>query len=183
MSVVTVEQSIVNMPEFLDTVAWSEGTSKLSGSASAKLSVNDGYDVIVTGVDGPEVFIDYSDHPFAHRPAKLIRPSTPTRDALFSTASGRYQVLCRYFEAYKAQLKLPDFSPLSQDLVAIQQIKERKNSFGISAYDLIGQGNIAAAISLCAGIWASLPGNAYAQGGNTLAALLDQWKVISGVDA
>jgi len=35
-------------------------------------------------------------------------------------------LLARYFEAYKKQLNLPDFSPDSQDKIAIQQIKEQK---------------------------------------------------------
>jgi muramidase (phage lysozyme) len=177
MSTITEAQSIANMPWFLDLVAYSEGTSRASESASSALpAANDGYGVIVAGVDGPEDFTDYSDHPFTHRPAKLIRTGPPP---LYSTASGRYQVLCRYFEVYKIPLGLPDFSPLSQDSVAIQQIREKKNSDGITAYELIGQGNIGAAIGLCSGIWASLPGNSYGQGGHSLDVLMQQWSVIS----
>ncbi|EMD7474688.1 hypothetical protein VSU40_000628 [Salmonella enterica] len=42
-------------------LAYSEGT------ANHPLTKNCGYDVIVTGLDGsPEIFTDYSDHPFAH---------------------------------------------------------------------------------------------------------------------
>lgn len=179
MSVVTVAQSCANMPDYLDLIGYSEGTTNASGSSSARLSVNDGYDVIVAGVDGPEVFKDYSDHPFAHRPAKLIRPGPPP---LYSTASGRYQVLCRYFEVYKVRLHLTDFGPLSQDLVAIEQIKERKNSSGISAYTFVEQGNIGAAIGLCSGIWASFPNNSYGQGGKDLPELLAYYSSISSAE-
>ena len=42
-----------------------------------------------------------------------------------STAAGRYQLLRRYYDAYKKTLGLKDFSPLSQDLIALQQIRER----------------------------------------------------------
>lgn len=57
-----------NIAAFLDMLAYSEGT------ATHPLTKNRGYDVIVTGLDGkPEIFTDYTDHPFAHgRPAKVF---------------------------------------------------------------------------------------------------------------
>ena len=56
-----------NIAAFLDMLAVSEGT------ANHPLTKNRGYDVIVTGLDGkPEIFTDYSDHPFAHgRPVAI----------------------------------------------------------------------------------------------------------------
>lgn len=146
---------------FLAMIAWSEGTS------TSSLTVNDGYDVIVTGITGPSVFTDYSDHPFAHGGSVQWRLDPPE----FSTAAGRYQVLAHYFEAYKAQLNLPDFSPASQDAVAIQQIRERH------ALPMIASGDIESAITACSNIWASLPGNDYAQpGGHTMAELLAKYQ-------
>ena len=50
-----------------------------------------------------------------------------------------------------AQLGLKDFSPKSQDAVALQQIKER------GALPMI-DGDIRQAIDRCSNIWASLPG-------------------------
>ena len=44
---------------------------------------------------------------------------------LKSTGAGRYQLLSRWWDAYRKQLGLKDFSPKSQDAVALQQIKER----------------------------------------------------------
>jgi muramidase (phage lysozyme) len=168
MPVITSEQAGgANVCALLDLIAYSEGTSKASGSASAALSVHDGYDVIVAGEDGPEVFTDFSDHPFAHRVPKIVRPG------LVSTASGRYQVLCHYFEVYKERLGLPDFGPLSQDRVAVQQIHER----GAIAHILSGDTDTA--ITLCAGIWASLPGNNYGQGGHSMQALLAEWEKLT----
>ena len=41
-----------------------------------------------------------------------------------STGAGRYQLLSRWWDAYRKQ-RLKDFSPKSQDAVALQQIKER----------------------------------------------------------
>lgn len=148
---------------FLDLLAFSEST------CTSLLTKNDGYDVIVSGMDGPEVFTDYADHPFAHgRIAKTIR-RVPL---LTSSASGRYQLLVRYWRVYQMQLHLPDFFPLSQDLVAIQQIRERNALHHILA------GNIAEAIDLCSNIWASLPGNSYGQGGHTLEVLLAKYDAI-----
>ncbi len=144
---------------FLDMVAFAEGTS------TSPLTQNDGYDVIVTGVDGPETFTDYSKHPFVGRMAKVIR-RVPL---LASTASGRYQILFRFWDAYRKQLNLSDFSPLSQDLVALQQIKER----GVIASILAG--DIEDAIAECSNIWASLPGNAYGQPQRTVAELVNRF--------
>ncbi|EMW5185969.1 glycoside hydrolase family protein, partial [Escherichia coli] len=95
-----------NIAAFLDMLAVSEGT------ANHPLTKNRGYDVIVTGLDGkPEIFTDYSDHPFAHgRPAKVFNHRGEK-----STASGRYQQLYLFWPHYRKQLALPDFSPLSQD--------------------------------------------------------------------
>ena len=72
---------------------------------------NHGYDVIVGG----ELFTDYSDHP---RKLVTLNPK------LKSTGAGRYQLLSRWWDAYRKQLGLKDFSE-SQDAVALQQIKER----------------------------------------------------------
>lgn len=156
---------------FLDMLAGSEGTS------TSAVTRNSGYDVIVSGVAGPEAFTDYSDHPFAKgRPAKLIRPATTTAPTLTSTASGRYQLLLRYWRAYQRQLHLPDFSPASQDAVALQQIKERGAVADILA------GEVELAIGLCSNIWASLPGNNYEQpGGKTMAELTEDYQALLSV--
>jgi muramidase (phage lysozyme) len=151
---------VIDFKPFLSLVAYSEGTS------THPLTRNDGYDVIVTGVDGPEIFFDYSDHPFAMRAAKLIRH----HPMLLSRAAGRYQLLYRYWLLYKQVLHLPDFSPASQDAVAIRQITER------GAHLDIEKGDIEQAIHLCSNIWASFPGNNYGQGGKSMADLVDVYK-------
>lgn len=153
---------------FLDLASWSEGTSL---SPATK---NDGYDVIVTGVDGkPEIFQSYADHPFAFgRPAKIIREAP---GELRSTAAGRYQLLLKWWRGYKAMLNLSDFSPQSQDAVAIRQLKER------GALDLILQGKIAEAIAEASHIWASFPGT-YSQGNgpHSVEALVQKYHELSG---
>jgi muramidase (phage lysozyme) len=106
---------------------------------------DDGYNVIVGGA----LFTGYADHP-----RRLVQLP---RLGIASTAAGRYQLLARYFDAYKKQLGLRDFSPISQDKIAIQQIRERR------ALDDIAAGRIESAIAKCSNIWASLPGNSYGQ--------------------
>lgn len=95
----------VNVVAFLDMLAWSEGTD--NGKQATK---DRGYDVIVGG----QLFKSYADHPrvLVDLPKLKIQ----------SSAAGRYQLLRRYHDAYKKTLGLKDFSPLSQDLIALQQI-------------------------------------------------------------
>jgi len=141
-----------NLKAFLDMIAVSEGT---------KGHGDDGYNVIVGG----ELFHDYSTHP---RKLVWIRPG------LASTAAGRYQLLSKYYDAYSKQLGLKDFSPVSQDAIAIQQIKERH------ALDYIEKGYISVAIDKVKNIWASLPGAGYGQHENSLDKLLTAYKTAGG---
>ncbi|WP_298214366.1 hypothetical protein [Acidocella sp.] len=62
----------------------------------------------------------------------------------------------RHLECQQA-LRLPDFSPQSQDWAALHLIRER------GAMPAIDAGRLSVAIDLCAAIWASLPGNSYGQ--------------------
>lgn len=133
-----------NLKAFLDMIAVSEGTAGKG---------DDGYNVIVGG----SLFESYDDHP---RKLVWLRPG------LASTAAGRYQLLKRYYDAYKKQLNLPNFSPLSQDLIAIQQIRER------GALQDIEMGYITIAIDKVKNIWASLPGAGYGQHENKLDKLI-----------
>ncbi len=128
---------------FLDMIAYSELGPKL-------LALSDnGYNVIVGSTPAkPILFSGYSDHP---RKVIQLRPT------LASSAAGRYQLLARYFDAYKRQLGLPDFSPASQDAIALQQIRER------GALNYVDAGQVAQAIDLVKNIWASLPGAGYGQ--------------------
>ncbi len=170
MAAITAEQAGGEaLVQFLDLIAFSEGTS------TSPHTQNDGYDVIVSGVDGHHEFTDYSDHPFANgQPAIVIRNGPPQ---LTSTASGRYQLLARFYKVYKQQLGLPDFSPVSQDKIALQQIRERHAIADILA------GNIESAIEKCSGIWASFPGNDYGQGGKSMPALLAHYQSLAPAEA
>lgn len=141
---------------FLDMLAWSEGTDK-----PGQPTKNHGYDVIVGG----SRFTDFSDHP---RKLVTLNPK------LKSTAAGRYQLLSKWWDAYRKQLGLKDFSPASQDAVALQQIKER------GALPLIDKGDIRQAIDRCSNIWASLPGAGYGQFEHKAESLIDKFKEAGG---
>ncbi|MBD8696583.1 glycoside hydrolase family 104 protein [Stenotrophomonas sp. CFBP 13718] len=139
----------VNVVAFLDMLAWSEGTD--NGRQPTR---DRGYDVLVGG----QMYTDYADHP-------RVLVDLP-RLGIQSTAAGRYQLLRRYFDAYRKSLGLKDFTPLSQDLIALQQIRERR------ALPLIQAGKIAEAIAAVRNIWASLPGAGYGQHEHRLDQLL-----------
>jgi muramidase (phage lysozyme) len=136
-----VEAGGRNVLAFLDMLAWSEGTD--NGKQPTR---NGGYDVIVGG----ELFSEYTDHP-----RKLV---LLPKLGIKSTAAGRYQLLSKYWDAYRTSLKLTGgFTPENQDRVAIQQIREQ------GALKDIQSGRMTNAINRCSNIWASLPGAGYGQ--------------------
>ena len=162
----TTQAGSRNAMAFLDMLAWSEGTS-----TSPATSV-DGYDVIVTGIDRkPEVFTDFSDHPFAKgRRSKVINSK-----GLTSNASGRYQQMLKDWPYYRTLLALPDFSPISQDLLALQHVRECR------ALPDVHAGGLESAIAKCRNIWASLPGAGYGQREHRLDDLIQQYRLAGGV--
>lgn len=138
-----------NMCAFLDMIAHSEGTDRYPC---------EGYQTIVGG----DQFTDFANHPNKRVWFANFR--------IFSTAAGRYQILYRYWDAYRKMLSLQDFSPCSQDLVAIKMIREQ------GAYADIKAGRIIVAIEKCANIWASFPGAGYKQREHKMSTLLDFYK-------
>lgn len=149
-----------NCQAFLDMLGWSEGTS------TSRWTKNNGYDIIVDGINSPHVFTNYSTHPNV-----LV---TVNSAGLKSTAAGRYQVLYRVWTAYKVSLNLPDFSPASQDAIAIQMFKECNAVADIEA------GNIRSAIAKCASRWASLPGAGYGQSERSPDVLIARYQQYGG---
>jgi len=142
-----------NMKAFLSMISVSEGTHNIGNEK--------GYNVLVGGA----TFEGYEDHP-----RKCVKLSK----TLKSTAAGRYQILERYYDAYKKQLGLVDFGPRSQDAIALQLIKECR------ATKLIDDGKIRDAINACSSRWASLPGAGYGQRENSLASLLKAYQAAGG---
>jgi muramidase (phage lysozyme) len=159
MPVITAAQAGgPNRVAFLDMIANSEIGPELLAQT------HDGYACLVGATPThPLTFPSFADHPNVFNAA------------LDSTAAGRYQLLHVWWadrtvngvvhRGYKTMLNLPDFSPPSQDKVALQQIRE------CNALPDIDAGNFAHAVALCSHIWASLPGNDYGQHVNKIAAL------------
>ena len=125
-----------NRKAFLTMIATAEGTVNLG---------DNGYNVVVGG----SLFTGYADHP---RKAVYL-----PKYKINSTAAGRYQILSKYYDSYKKLLKLKDFSPASQDAIAIQMIKEQ------GALQDVDEGRVDAAIKKVSNIWASMPGAGYGQ--------------------
>ncbi len=135
-----------NLRAFLDMIAFSELGPKVLAES------DNGYNVIVGSMPGHvDRFTDYSDHP-----RKLVVMMINGKQVK-STAAGRYQILARYFDAYKMQLGLAGFGPVAQDQIAIQMIRE------CDALDDIKAGRFDVAARKCSSRWASLPGAGYAQ--------------------
>jgi muramidase (phage lysozyme) len=133
-----------NEKAFLDMLAVSEGTYGHG---------DNGYNVLVGG----DLFHGYGKHPNV-----LV---TLNKAGLKSTAAGRYQFLKRTWDALALKLHLPDFSPASQDLAALELIAE------CGASDDVRSGRFADAVHKCRKIWASLPGAGYGQHENSLESL------------
>lgn len=147
-----------NLDAFLAMVAHSEGTAAIGDR---------GYNCLVgSTAKQPLTFGSYADHP---------RVKVQLRSGLVSTAAGRYQILGRYFDAYRSQLNLPDFGPASQDAIALQMIREQR------ALDDVVAGHFDSAVAKCANIWASLPGAGYGQHENQLADLRAAFSQAGGV--
>lgn len=137
-----------NLSAFLKMIAISEGTQNIG---------DNGYNVLVGG----KLFHSYLDHPRIRVWIKRIKN--------YSSAAGRYQILARNYDFYKKALKLTDFSPASQDKIALEMIKEH------DALPLIMMGQISEAIDAVKSVWASLPGAGYNQHENKLEYLIEEY--------
>ena len=141
---------------FLDMLAWSEGTD--NGRQKTR---NHGYDVIV-GVSYLLITSDQFPQTCHAKPKTQInrRRTLPASFLLVG--------------CHRKQLGLKDFSPKSQDAVALQQIKER------GALPMIDRGDIRQAIDRCSNIWASLPGAGYGQFEHKADSLIAKFKEAGG---
>lgn len=88
-------------------------------------------------------FSGWSDHP-----RRLVKIE---RLGISSTAAGAYQILARTWDVVRLQAGLQDFSPESQDLAAVQLIRNRGALTDVLA------GRLQAALGKLSYEWASLP--------------------------
>lgn len=122
-----------NIRRALDMIAYSEGTAN---------SGDNGYNI---GFGGG-AFDSYADHPRRSRQFRQ-RDGATNR----TTAAGRYQFLQGTWDDVAKKLNLPDFSPTSQDLAAIELIRRR------GALQNVLDGDFEGAIAKLGNEWASLP--------------------------
>ena len=141
-------------------LAWSEGTDKLGQNTK-----NRGYDVIVGG----SLFSDYSDHP-----RKLV--NLP-KLGIKSTAAGRYQLLSKWWDAYRKQLGLKDFSQPHRTRWHCSKSKNVARCRS-SITGRFGRQSIR-----CSNIWASLPGAGYGQFEQKADNLIAKFKAAGGAVA
>lgn len=92
-----------------------------------------------------------------------------------STAAGRYQIIRPTWNGIKKRLRLPDFSPSSQDRAALYLITNR------GALEDVHAGRVQTAISKCRSEWASLPGAGYGQPERRITSLLAAFTGAGGV--
>jgi muramidase (phage lysozyme) len=119
-----------NVRAFLDVIAHAEGTAR-----------EDGYNTMFTGI----TFNSFNDHP---------RQINCISSGLCSDAAGRYQFLSTTWDQVAAKLGLRDFSPASQDLGAVELIKEK------NALEDVEFGRFESAVYKLAPVWASFPNEA-----------------------
>lgn len=149
-----------NRQAFLDMIAYSEiGAALLA-------ETDNGYNVLVGATPAnPLTFSDYSHHP------RILN------SALNSTAAGRYQINWPTFQTVSRQTGLTDFSPATQDSLALQLAANK------GALASIDAGNIQAAILKCAPVWASFAGAGYGQHENSMSQLLAWYQGAGGAVA
>lgn len=126
-----------NVKAFLDVVAWAEGAD---------------YNTLFGGGS----FNDYSKHP-----NRSISAGNYT-----STAAGRYQFLYNTWVGIANKLGLPDFSPQSQDIAAVELINQRGALSYLLSGDLVGT------LQKLGCAWASLPYSGCGQGERTLSSVI-----------
>jgi lysozyme len=138
--------SATNLRAFLAMLAACEGTAG-----------TDGYNAMFGYPMHGRTFTSFADHP------RQKFPFTQTNGVVnYSSAAGRYQLIAATWDRLKAKLKLPDFSPASQDRAAAELIAEA------GAMGDVKSGHVQSAMDKCAGIWASLPASHYPQPRRTI---------------
>lgn len=125
---------------FLDTIAAAEGT--------ATIGTMDGYDVLFGG----KAFADFDAHP---------NVSTQFANNKTTTSAGRYQINKPTYDDFAAKLGITDFSPQSQDDIAIAIMIQA------NALDDIVNNNLQGAMNKLGTRWAALPTSKYDQPSRT----------------
>ena len=138
---------------FLDMLAWSEE--------------------LITDVRKPEIMVMTSLKMGSYLLVSITLANVALNPKLKSTGAGRYQLLSRWWDAYRKQLGLKDFSPKSQALWHCSRLRAWR-------FTMIDRGDIRQAIDRCSNIWASLPGAGYGQFEHKADGLIAKFKEAGG---
>jgi muramidase (phage lysozyme) len=155
-----------NVAAFLAMIRHAEGTS----NAVDPYAVCYGYGHTIA---------DFSDHPAVtgewrgKRLSDAMCRNAGLATGCVSTAAGAYQIIKPTWISVQKALKLPDFTPASQDLAALELVRRR------GALSDVRAGRIGDAIMKCKDEWASLPGNYAGQGQRSRNTLI-AWYVAEG---
>lgn len=137
-AVLSADIKRLRVKAFLDMIAWGE-----TGRIDRK-----GYNTLVF----KGKFRNFSKHP------KIKRCAPINRRIVCSTAAGRYQVLDFIWDRLKYKLRLKDFSPVSQDKIALHLIIQKGALADVKA------GRFEKAVCKVGSVWTSMPcGNNYRQ--------------------
>lgn len=147
--IVTEAVNDSNVKAFLKVIRFAEGTSGVNGYRT---------------YFGGGLFSDFSKHPNIKIPFRNTH----------STAAGAYQFLYSTWETLRKRLQLPDFSPSSQDLAAVELIREK------NALDDVKAGRFSVAVEKVRKIWASFPGAGYEQPEKKLSVLQQKFREYGG---
>lgn len=127
--------AIDNQTAFLKLLRWCEHYPHEPSEANYKTMYGGG------------TFESFDDHP-----RKYV-----TKWGKTSSAAGAYQITVATFDEFKKKLGLKDFTPASQDAIALAIIKQA------GAISLIDEGKIEDAIRKLTGRWSSLPGGIHSR--------------------
>lgn len=133
-----------NVVAFLAMIRAAEGTASADGYRALF-----GY----TPAKGGPLFDSFGDHPRVKTYGEFVTPGKTT----YTTAAGAYQITATTFDRLKGKLELNDFTPASQDAIAVELLREA------GALGELQAGNFTAALAKSGGIWASLPSSKYPQ--------------------
>lgn len=102
-------------------------------------------------LNGGKRFSGYSDHPYAGT----------NKNTGYGVAAGKYQFMPGTWNDYKRKLKLPDFSPQSQEIAALALARDRYRAKTGGNLDRdLEAGKVMQAAKALSPTWTSLPGGA-----------------------
>lgn len=140
-----MSQADTNVHAFLTTIKVCEGVPLGP----------EGYQILFGWPKAGRTFTSSADHP-----RKKFQFTQTDGKLNWSTAAGAYQIIAPTFDRVQKKLGkaiIPDFSPSSQDRIAMELIAED------GAMGDVKDGRLAAAIEKCGGTWASMPSSRYPQ--------------------